>query len=403
VNVLGFCEGAREDAGGIGLIGVPGIHRALADRGHRDALVVGGRPMPSAEPLLKKSFQEIFCSPDPKATGVVSFPAYGHWYFSPAMYRATAPWVDKTDFLTMHSVFSYPVLVGYMLARRFRKPYGVWPHGVFAPVQRRVSPGKKALYGLAVSQRILRSASILFYSAEGEREEAKGLGLTAPSLIIPHGIDVKQFAALPSPGTFRSKYLAGHRGPLILYLGRLNTKKGLDLLVASMARVVGDMPGAKLAIAGGGHPLEFADEVKGWIRSAGIGESCVMTGILDETDKRAALADCDVFVLPSEAENFGFSMFEAMACRRPVVCSDTINYANEVSQRDAGIAVPRNADAMSRAILELLREEHRRRTVGGNGLALAADYSWESCGKRVEAAIESILAQRPFPLTLRPA
>jgi glycosyltransferase involved in cell wall biosynthesis len=403
MNVLGFCEGARDDAGGVGLVGVPGIHLALAGRGHRDALLVAGRPMPSAVPLLKKSLGEIFDSPNETATGVVSVPAYGRWYFSPGLYRTAAPWAGRADFITMHSLFSYPVAIGYMLAQRHNKPYGVWPHGVFAPVQRRVSPFKKAAYDWLLARRILESASILFYSAEGEREEARVLGLKAPSLIIPHGIDVAQFDRLPAAGAFRSKYLGGHRGPLILYLGRLNTKKGLDLLVAAMACVLRDIPDAKLAIAGGGHPPEFVDEVCRWIAAAGVGDACVMTGVLDENDKRAALADCDVFVLPSAAENFGFSLFEAMACRRAVVCSDTINYAHEVRRRGAGLAVPRTPDAMSHAIVTLLREENRRRAMGNNGWALASDYSWESCGRRVETAIRSVLMHEPFPTSLQPA
>ena len=403
MKVLGFCEGARDDAGGIGLIGVPGIHRALAGRGHQDALIVAGRPMPSALPMIRQNLSEILGSDDPGATGVVCFPAYGRWYFSPGLYKEAAPFVRDADFLTMHSLYSYPVLVGYLLARRYRKPYGVWPHGVLAPVQRLVSARRKSLYGMALAHRILASASILFYSAEGEREEARALGLKTPSLVIPHGIDVTPFASLPEPGLFRTKYIDRHRGPLVLYLGRLNTKKGLDLLVDAMARVLKEIPDAKLAIAGGGHPPEFADEVRKWIAEADIGHACVLTGILDEADKRAALTDCDVFVLPSAAENFGFSMFEAMACRRPVVCSDTLDYADEIRAENAGVVVARSPDPMGRAITALLQNADRRVELGTNGRRLAGKYSWESCGERVEIAIQSVLNNQPFPASLQPA
>ena len=136
--------------------------------------------MPSALPMLRQGLSEIFGSQHADATGVVCFPAYGRWYFSPRLYHETAPFVRDADFVTMHSLYSYPVLAGYLLARRYRKPYGVWPHGVLAPVQRLVSARKKALYSTAIARRILASASILFYSSEGEREEARVLVLTAP-------------------------------------------------------------------------------------------------------------------------------------------------------------------------------------------------------------------------------
>jgi glycosyltransferase involved in cell wall biosynthesis len=401
--VLGFCEGARADSGGIGLIGVPGIHAALAARGHRDVLAIAGDPMPSARPILTARLEDVFDAPADSTAGAVSFRAIGRWCFSPGLFPAASRVINQADFVTLHSLFSYPVLVGYLLARRHGKPYGLWPHGVLAPVQRHVGRHKKAAYSALLSHRILESASVLFFSAEGERDEARELGLSAPSLVIPHGIDTKQFAILPPSGTFRRKYLEGHSGPLVLSLGRLNAKKGIDLLIRAMARVLQEMPGARLVIAGGADPPGFAEDVKAWLVAAGITDATVVTGILDEHDKRAAFADCDVFVMASIAENFGFSMFEAMACRRAVVCSDTINYADEVRRRRAGLVVPRTSEAMADAILAPLRDANLRAALGANGFELACMYSWESCGERLETAIQCILSKQPFPSSLNPA
>src|SRR2546423_6500047 len=113
MKVLGFCEGVRLDSGGIGLIGVPGIHRALAERGHQDALAIGGDPMPSAQPILTSSLEAVFDSPDAWASGAVSFESYGHWCFAPRLYSAAARVAARADFVTLHSLFSYPVLAGY--------------------------------------------------------------------------------------------------------------------------------------------------------------------------------------------------------------------------------------------------------------------------------------------------
>lgn len=403
MRVLGFCEGTRQDSGGVGLVGVPGIHRALAERGHHDALAIGGRPMSSARAVLTKRLEDVFDACETSSAGVVTFEAFGRWCFAPRLYAAAANVASRADFITMHSVFSYPVLVGYLLARRYRKPYGLWPHGVFAPVQRQISRRKKAVYDLLVARRILESASVLFFSAKGEREEALALGLNVPSVVIPHGINADQFALLPSRGGFRFKYLNGHAGPVVLYLGRLNAKKGIDLLVDAMAHVVREIPRVRLVIAGGGHPPTFAAEVKRWLRDAGLADVAIMTGMLHDADKMGAFADCDVFVLPSVAENFGFSLFEAMASRRAIVCSDTVNYAGEVRSWDAGLVVPRTPTAFAEAIVTLLRNPDLRERLAKNGLALARNYSWESCGRRLETAIQCILARQAFPASLDPA
>lgn len=402
LKVLGFCEGARADTGGIGLIGVPLIHQALARRGHRDALAVGGRPMPSAEGMIRTSIQDTLVSKAVERVGVVSFPAVGRWCFSPSLAQAAHASVPHVDFVTLHSLYSFPVLAGYALAKRFRKPFGLWPHGVLAPAQRKVGSTKKGIYDALIAGRMLRDAAVLFYSAEGEREEARALKLSAPSVVIPHGIDTEQFANLPARGFFRRKYLAGHQGPLVLYLGRLNTKKGLDLLIGAMAIVLRDIPDARLAIAGGGHPRAFTSQVRSWIRKAGIEAATALTGPLDQHAKLTAFADCDVFVLPSAAENFGFAMFEAMAGAKAVVCSDTLNYAHEVRKAKAGVVVDRTTEAFAAGIKRVLFDAEARERMGWNGQALAATYSWDVCGRMVETTIQCLLTGEPFPSELKP-
>ena len=403
MRVLGFCEGARADSGGVGLIGVPLIHQALAGQGNRDALAIGGQAMPSAQPMLCHHIDDILDGPsDEGAVGVTQFPALGRWCFSPALYRAAMASGARVDFVTLHSLYSFPVLAGYAVARRFNKPFGLWPHGVLAPIQREVGKRKKAVYDSIIARRILDHASVLFYTAEGERDEAAALGLTTPSVVIPHGVDRAQFEKLPARGAFRQKYMAGHQGRLVLYLGRLNVKKGLELLVEAMAGVIREYPDARLVIAGGGHPPSFTNQVENWIAQAGISDTTVVTGALDHYDKLTAFADSDVFVLPSVAENFGFAMFEAMACGRAVVCSDTVNYAGEVSRFDAGIVAKRTPADFAAAIGLLLRDPDRRARLGQNGLKLVSIYSWERCGRLLETTVQCILAKQPFPSVLKP-
>ena len=105
-----------------------------------------------------------------------------------------------SDFVTLHSIYSFPVLAGYCLARFYRKPYAIWPHGVLAPFQREVSKKKKWLYDRLIARQILNHASVVFFSAAGEREEAASLGLRAPSVVVPDAIEAAEFASLPARG-----------------------------------------------------------------------------------------------------------------------------------------------------------------------------------------------------------
>jgi glycosyltransferase involved in cell wall biosynthesis len=333
--------------------------------------------------------------------GIVTYPCLTRrWAFSPTIFNALWPYVRDVDFITLHSLYSFPVLAGYLLARWFRKPYGLWPHGVLAPVQRHISAGKKTVYDWLVARATLNNASVLFYTAPGERAEARSLHLKPPSVIIPHGLDLQAFTNLPPRGAFRSRYLARHSGPLVLFLSRLNAKKGLDMLVRAFAFVVERVPDARLAIVGGGDPPQFAQQVASWVKESNVSDYVVMPGFMTGPQQMQAFADADVFILPSHAENFGFAVFEAMASRLPVVVSDTLNYAQEIESHQAGLSVPRDPHLFADALVRLLTDQELRHKLGQNGFDLARMYSWETTGEKVERTIGSILWGEPLPADL---
>jgi glycosyltransferase involved in cell wall biosynthesis len=155
-----------------------------------------------------------------------------------------------------------------------------------------------------------------------------------------------------------------------------------------------------LAIVGSGDPPSFEYEVKGWLHEHSVENRTVMPGLLVGQERLEAFADADVFVFPSEAENFGFAMFEAMASRIPVVVSDTLDYADEVKRYEAGLVVRRDSQEFATAIVKLLGDADLRQRMGRNGLQLAQAYSWETCGEKIERTIQCILQGIPFPADL---
>jgi glycosyltransferase involved in cell wall biosynthesis len=334
--------------------------------------------------------------------GIVVLKSWTHWRLSPEIFWRHWNLVRSSDFVMVHSLYSFPVLAGYALARIFRKPYGIYLHGVLAPFQRQVSARKKAFYNKLFVNRILRNTAVIFYSAEGEREETRPLGLSAPSVIVPDGFDASGFSILPTRGSFRARFFGGHTGPLVLFLARLNAKKGLDLLIDAMAKVIARRPDARFAIVGPPDPVPFKKQVEQWVKDAGIESQTVLTGNADATMRLEAFADSDVYVLASHAENFGFSVFEAMACGVPVVVSETLNLASEFADSGAAVSLPRNPNAFSAAILNLLGDPELRRSMGECGKQFVQRYSLQETGAKVAATVESILKRSPLPANLAP-
>ncbi len=396
-QVLGFVEGVWPPRCGLGLVAVPEIFASIAARGLSATLLVSGR-VPSPDPIKLRRHS----STAPAGAGaltITEFDAYTKWAFSPSVIWPAVKATRGADVVSLHSLYSFPVLLGYLLAKWAGKPYILWPLGVLAPFQRQVGAAKKWFYDRLFARRILQSAAAIVYTAAAERKEAEYCAPPVPSLVIPHGIAIDEFTDLPDRGAFRAAYLSGFTGPLITYLGRLNAKKGLDILVESFIKLVPRFSGeVRLAIIGPPDPSGFENPLRAMLRGAGVERLAVFTGPINTpSSKLQALVDTDVFAVPSIAENFCFSMFEAMACRIPVVVSDTINFAPKVAAYGAGLVVDRSADSFANALEAVLLNPARQAALGSGGRRLAEAYSWTACGRRLDLALQAILNRQPFP------
>jgi len=389
--IVGFAGGQTAAKSGLGLPCMPLILGYTAARGHNVVLAMGGGAPIGRENFVTAGVGAALARKEGAGTfGIVCFKAWTKWSICPALLFRLHRLVRKCDFITLHSVYCFPVLAGYILARIYRKPYGLWPHGVLAPFQRRVSVRRKRIYDRLFARRILNDASVVVFTAEGEKEETRELELKAPGMVIPHGFEASTYEDLPPKGRFRAKFLHGHQGPLLVFLARLNAKKGLDLLVRAMAEVSMRYPNARLAIAGPGDPRSFEGQVVKWIQEAGVEKCTILTGLVGGEIKREMLADADVFVLPSHAENFGYSVFEAMACRIPVVVGESLNYAEMITQHRAGIAVKGESQRIAESIIYLLDHPEVREEMGGNGYKFAHAFTWEKCAESVDRIASKI-------------
>ena len=404
MKMVNFVEGAMPRKGGIGIVGIPVILGGTASRGHQIVVIMSGPPLPGREEYFVSGVREATRRSHGKGyLGIISYPAWDAWAFSPRLIsKLGSVWklTREADVIGLHSMYSFPVFLGYLIARLQRKPYVMWLHGVLAPVQRKISSRRKWFYDRLIARRILKRASVIFFTARGEREEVDSLGLATPSVVVPTGFPAHEFLTLPEKGSFRARYLQGHDGPVLLFLARLNAKKGIELLLQTMARIAAVRPDVKLAIVGPPDPPAYEEKVRRWVQEYHLEKSAIMTGPVSPKARMEALADSDIFVFPSEAENFGFAVFEAMASRVPVVVSNTLNYAQEIQQVGAGFSVPRNVDSFADAVLRLLDNPQLRREMGEKGLQMAFRYSSEETGGKVERVLNSVMNALPLPADL---
>src|SRR2546427_8994616 len=140
---------------------------------------------------------------------------------------------------------------------------------------------------------------------------------------------------------------------LVVFFGRLNFKKGLDILARAFARVGSAREDVHLVLAGPDSE-GYVHKVRGWLKEGGVLEKTTYTGPLAGEDRFALMHAAEVFVLPSYTENFGAVVAEAMACAVPVVISDQVNIWPEGAQAGAGLVVRCDPKETAQALLALL-------------------------------------------------
>ena len=283
------------------------------------------------------------------------------------------------DLVHIHGLYRFPTTLAAFLSRKYNIPYIIEPHGSLDPFiyrQSAVSVLVKRVYEKMFDIPNLNAASAIHFSSVEERERAGFLDLKAPASVVPNGIDWSRFEHLPPRGRIR-KHLGLKDQHIILFLGRINFKKGLDLLVQAFSNINEITENAVLVIAGPDND-GYTKFVRKWVNEQGLSTKVYWLGMLYEREVLEAYVDADVFVLPSYTENFGIAVVEAMACGLPVVISDQVNIWNDVQHSEAGRVVGLEHNEISNAIVDILENKELATRMGRAGRELAKtryDYS----------------------------
>jgi len=313
----------------------------------------------------------------------VSLP-FSHWM---------AAHVAEYDLVHVHALFSYTGNCAARHARRRGVPYVVRPLGVLnrwgMENRRRLL---KSLSFHFVEKPILRHAAAMHYTSDAEQREAEQAGATAPAAVIPLGIDLSEFERLPGPYLFLQRCPQAQSRMLVLFLSRLDFKKGLDLLLPAFAKVIRKYPRAMLVIAGNGN-IDFLNGLKREAQRLGIADDILWPGFLSGADKLSAFAAASAFVLPSYSENFGIALVEALAAGLPCVTTEGVAVSEDLRERDAGVVVPCDVAVLAAALDRVLGDGALRARLGGNARRLAAErFSLAAMGAALKELYQRILS-----------
>lgn len=197
-------------------------------------------------------------------------------------------------------------------------------------------------------------------------------------VVIPNGIDLRQFGPHVAPLLWRNE-----NQPTILFVGRLEPRKGFKYLLYAFPYVRQAIPNARLIVVGA-YSHEDKEPYVIWARRHNV-HGVRFVGPVSEEELPHYYRSCDVFCAPSTGfESFGIVLLEAMASGVPIVASDITGYREVLHHGEEGLLVePENEQALAQALISLLQDPERRQQMGYRGQIRAAAYSWDKVSRRV--------------------
>lgn len=222
-----------------------------------------------------------------------------------------------------------------------------------------------------------RAAVAIAVSDAAASYHAAALGVPVNRFaVVPNGVDVERFAtAAPLPE------IVDADRPTLLFVGRLERRKGLETLVRAFTRLKADRPDLRLYVVGDGPERDRCQA----LLPARLRADMIFLGRVAAEDLPRFQASCDVYVAPAlGGESFGIVLLEAMAAGRPVIASDIPGYRTVARDGvQARLVPPGDVDALVAAIRALLDNPSLRAAMGREGRATAAEHDWSVIAGRI--------------------
>ncbi|RRB04265.1 glycosyltransferase [Larkinella rosea] len=296
---------------------------------------------------------EVVTLDDPQAVYLqqMAFPVYAtgptksSWQYSPNFRSWMDDHVAKYDLVLVHGLWHYHTYGTYQAWAQLKskKPrLYVMPHGMLDPWFQRAAGRKlKALrnwlFWRLIENILINKADGLLFTCEMEKELAEITFrpyLPKSKKVVSLGVESPPVFTLAMKKAFIEK-CRGLNRPFMLFISRINVKKGVDLLINAYLRLKAEgieLP--QLVIAGPGLETAYGQEMQ---QLADGDPDILFPGMLEGNAKWGGFYSCEAFVLPSHQENFGVAVVEALACSKPVLISNQVNIWKEIALEQAGI------------------------------------------------------------------
>jgi glycosyltransferase involved in cell wall biosynthesis len=307
---------------------------------------------------------------------------------------------NEYDLAHIHALFSPVSSTAAAVCRAKKLPYILRPLGTLDPADLRKKKQLKQLYAAGLERPNIAKAAAIHFTSEQEAKVSHRFGVTTRDLVIPLGVkecrDVKfndSNKCSDAKLTVSNKFNIPDNVPKVLFMSRIDPKKGLDLLIPALEKLLSEGLEFHFVLAGT-NPQDpsYEQKIKSQIQASSLDKHTTITGFVTGELKSALLETADLFVLPSYYENFGIAVAEAMVAGIPVVISDQVHICQDISGSESGWVGTTNTESIADLIREALKypEERQQRGLQARKYALL-NYSWDAIAQKIIEAYQDII------------
>lgn len=354
---------------------------ALAARDHQVTLLGTTRPERAAEVQsslqgtqgIEKVDVRVVDVPDSRRQRLL-----GTWYID-ALEQA-----GPFDLLHFHGMWDPEIIHAAKWARRHGVPLVITPHGMLDYWNMRQKGLKKRLALATVYGRIARQAAAIHALNEHEKAAIERFNFGTGVSVVPNGVFLEELATTTAPNTFRAAHPELGDRPYVLFLGRIQYKKGLDILAKAWVNARERMPDVRLVVVGPreGDVIEVFQKT---LSEAGAADSVLVLDPIYSSLKLAAIREAAAFILPSRQEGFSMAITESLALGTPVLISSECHFP-EVAEVGAGFIHELDAGRVTDDLIRFFQlDETARGEMGKRGARLVRErYTWPAVAKQFE-------------------
>lgn len=370
---------------------VLGLSKGLAAQGAEVTILttdangdVGQAPLdvPINQPVYQNGYQIRYfhCSP------------FRRYKFSINLLKWLSQNAHNYDLAHIHALFSPVSSFAAAIARSKHLPYILRPLGTLDPADLRKKKQLKQIYAALLERPNLAGAAAVHFTSDQEAKTSQRFGVATRDWVIPLGVELPSAEAMPQT-ELRQRLGITDQHPIVLFMSRIDPKKGLNLLLPALEQLQTEGVPFHLVLAGGNpQDPQYETQIRERIQTSALANRTTLTGFVSGVFKTQLLQAADLFVLPSYYENFGIAVAEAMTVGVPVVISDQVHIWQEIERAEAGWICSCDVTSVTKKLRQALHSTEARQQRGANAQTYALQhYSWDAIAQQVIQAYQQLL------------